>query len=703
MCKEPSCRITPVSSPVHSVARRKLRKVAGIGGLRGRNSQQSAENIKTQGQWALAIRGVAADSASGQMRIANVAQHMGLNHSVRQGAVRLFALAVDANFHKGRRKDYVVASCLYLQSRLKREPHMLIDFSERLQVSLHVEKRTMGGADLQINVFELGGTYLKLRTTLHLPDPMPMTDPAIYSLRFANRLDLGQDKHKVATDASRLVRRFQADWMSEGRRPAGVCGACLLVASRMNGYHRTPEEIAQIVKISPATVKRRLLEFARTDMADKTVEQWKNMSDADLEAPGEALPPVVKDQMRQAAKRRKLDANGRSESADIREEDEDGDEGNGEGSQSDTEERRARNEAKTSQMGTAIQQASELLGEEEEGEEEDVDLAPPQPDQYVKDLDAAGDNPEDAQNERARAIRKFRRINKVASIGQADADVDLEELQEDVEEFDQEEDEAMVEQDEGEEGEKDDDAGDKEERAASSSLKPNVQDDEARYRNLKFDQWDDPVAVRKHVEEKYMPRIRLESALTEKHVDDRLELWLGVRDPREIMLEIEVVNRALRQREKQARAEPDGELDDVDDDEIEGIITMTEAEQRTRARMWLSHNGRWLEEDKGEPVPPSKMIVDRADGWQRSNSRRPSTSGTMPTRYPARSVISPPHAPPLTLLAEDEKEEQACQADTTVPNAAGSDGQLHDAKELFEPYQRRCVQGARPGSGRRVH
>lgn len=68
------------------------------------------------------------------MRITHVAGHMGLNHTVRQGAVRLFALAVDANFHKGRRKDYVVASCLYLQSRMKKEPHMLIDFSERLRV-----------------------------------------------------------------------------------------------------------------------------------------------------------------------------------------------------------------------------------------------------------------------------------------------------------------------------------------------------------------------------------------------------------------------------------------------------------------------------------------------------------------------------------------------------------------------------------------
>jgi transcription factor IIIB subunit 2 len=74
-------------------------------------------------------------TSSGQLRIGHVAAHMGLGHSVKQGAQRLFALAVDANFHRGRRKDYVVASCLYFQSRLKKEPHMLIDFSERLQVS----------------------------------------------------------------------------------------------------------------------------------------------------------------------------------------------------------------------------------------------------------------------------------------------------------------------------------------------------------------------------------------------------------------------------------------------------------------------------------------------------------------------------------------------------------------------------------------
>lgn len=427
---------------------------------------------------------------------------------------------------------------------------------------------------------------------------MPLTDPAIYSLRFANRLELGQDKHKVATDASRLVRRFQADWMSEGRRPAGVCGACLLVAARMNGYHRTPEEIAQIVKVSPQTVRRRLLEFARTDMANKTVEEWKTMSDADLAAPGETLPPVVKNEHRRIAKRKRLDASGRSESVQTETPDE-------EGGQSDDEDRQARVDAKREQMEGAIQAAAAHLGELGEDEDEDGDLAPPQPDQYVKELDAAGDDPEAAQNERARAARKFKRINKVASLGDggADPDEELEDLQEDVEEFEEGDEDREVgdEEDEGDEAEEEggDDEGDGADKEEGTQSKPT---NNAKFKHLKFDKWDDPIAVRKHLEERYMPRIRIESALTDRHVEDRLSLWLGVRDPRDIMYEMDVVARALRARERQAKAEGEVEFEDIDDEEIDGIWRMSEEERKARARMWLSHNGRWLEEDKGESL-----------------------------------------------------------------------------------------------------
>lgn len=50
-------------------------------------------------------------------------------------ARRFFNLAIDAKFNKGRRTEYVVASCLYLANRYAGGNKMLIDFSERLTVS----------------------------------------------------------------------------------------------------------------------------------------------------------------------------------------------------------------------------------------------------------------------------------------------------------------------------------------------------------------------------------------------------------------------------------------------------------------------------------------------------------------------------------------------------------------------------------------
>jgi len=428
---------------------------------------------------------------------------------------------------------------------------------------------------------------------------MPMTDPAVYSLRFANRLDLGNDRHKVATDASRLVRRFQADWMSEGRRPAGVCGACLLVAARMNGYHRTPEEIAQIVKVSPTTIKRRLLEFAQTGMADKTVEQCKNMTDDDLKAPGEMQPPVVKQQEVRDAKRRKfnegvtkLSKSSRSRSQSTRQPTVEAapTQAEQEEEQRKEEERKRQSQLKQSQMQTAIEAAVAQLDGLEEEEEEETDLAPPAPDQYVRDLDAAGDNPEIAQNERAKAIKKFKRYNKVASTGDDELDLDEEELDELVEG----EEEGEKEDDQDQDGEEGDEDVDKEEKGPAEDV------EDPRRRLIKFEHFDDPEAVRKHVEEKYMPKVRHESALTDKHMEDRLSLWLGARDPVDVMYEFEVVNRALRARDKGAKMDPETEFDDVDDDEIDNIWKMEENEQRTRARMWLSHNGKWLEDSKGK-------------------------------------------------------------------------------------------------------
>ena len=160
----------------------------------------------------------------------------------------MYTLAVEHRFTKGRKSMNVVAVCLYVACRQKETRNfMLIDFSDLLQVY----KCFPFIFDLlapfhpllfsKVNVFELGHTYLQLVQTLNLR--LPLVDPSHYISRFSALLEFGDETHTVATDAVRLVQRFDRDWMTRGRRPAGICGAALLLAARISIVDANPNII----------------------------------------------------------------------------------------------------------------------------------------------------------------------------------------------------------------------------------------------------------------------------------------------------------------------------------------------------------------------------------------------------------------------------------------------------------------------------
>ncbi|KDQ10869.1 hypothetical protein BOTBODRAFT_136350 [Botryobasidium botryosum FD-172 SS1] len=196
---------------------------------------------------------------NGRRRIVEVAIAMNLNTAVQDGAAQIFKLAVSINFIKGRTSRHVAAACLYAACRRLDENKMLIDFSDLLQ----------------LNVFELGATYLKL--VRRLPLDVPLVDPSIYIKRFAALLEFGDETSKVAEDATRLLTRFRDDWMDTGRRPSGLCGACILLAARMNNFRRSVEEVVQVVKIADTTIKKRLEEFKKTPSGKLSIYDYKHV------------------------------------------------------------------------------------------------------------------------------------------------------------------------------------------------------------------------------------------------------------------------------------------------------------------------------------------------------------------------------------------------------------------------------------------
>ncbi|KIY66450.1 BRF1-domain-containing protein [Cylindrobasidium torrendii FP15055 ss-10] len=198
--------------------------------------------------------------ANATKKIQSMANILRLSDSIVLAATRLYTLAVEHKFTKGRKSMNVAAVCLYVACRQKEtRTHMLIDFSDILQV----------------NVFELGHCYLQLVQTLNLR--LPLVDPSHYVQRFASMLEFGDETSKVAVDAVRLVARFDRDWMTRGRRPAGICGCALLLAARMNNFRRSLEEIAQVVKIADTTLKKRLEEFKKTPSGNLTVGDFRSV------------------------------------------------------------------------------------------------------------------------------------------------------------------------------------------------------------------------------------------------------------------------------------------------------------------------------------------------------------------------------------------------------------------------------------------
>ena len=112
-------------------------------------------------------------------------------------------------------------------------------------------------------------------------------NPEDLILRFCERLEFGKEKMRVANDAVRIVQRMNRDWMTPGRRPAGICGAALILAARMNNFRRTVREVVYVVKVQEQTIFNRLDEFKVTESSGLTVDEFRTI---DLER--YADPPV---------------------------------------------------------------------------------------------------------------------------------------------------------------------------------------------------------------------------------------------------------------------------------------------------------------------------------------------------------------------------------------------------------------------------
>lgn len=203
---------------------------------------------------------------NGTEEIARLCSALNLGDRIRGQAESWYRLALNHNFVQGRRIRNVAAVAIYLAARKQRENTlMLMDLAEKLHV----------------NVWTLGDTYKKFCDTIMEVDPAQLAGSTTLQeieplmLKYCRKLEFAEDSHRVANDACRLLKRMKRDWMVQGRNPAGLCGACIILAARMNNFRRTVREVVYVVKVADTTINQRLYEYKRTPSSALTINQFR--------------------------------------------------------------------------------------------------------------------------------------------------------------------------------------------------------------------------------------------------------------------------------------------------------------------------------------------------------------------------------------------------------------------------------------------
>eukprot|EP00927_Polykrikos_kofoidii_P065822 TRINITY_DN6153_c0_g1_i2.p1 TRINITY_DN6153_c0_g1~~TRINITY_DN6153_c0_g1_i2.p1 ORF type:complete len:612 (+),score=87.54 TRINITY_DN6153_c0_g1_i2:83-1918(+) len=242
------------------------------------------------------------DSISrGLTKIGWLADQLNLNSRIQESGGRMFRLAASLQFIRGRPTRFVACACLYVICRQNKSPHLLMDFSGVLGVSVKI----------------LGRVYMRLLKRLVGGDPassqflgdtgvldVPLIDPSIFIERYSRKLSLGPKTQRVQNTAKKLILFMRRDWITLGRRPNGLVGAALLIASFFHSVKCSAKDIADIVRIGEDTIRLRLTEMRHTPLALMNKSDFETTDPTKLQIEDSdrpSIPPCLRKERRQKA------------------------------------------------------------------------------------------------------------------------------------------------------------------------------------------------------------------------------------------------------------------------------------------------------------------------------------------------------------------------------------------------------------------
>jgi len=181
-----------------------------------------------------------------QLRICN--EHI-------ESAFQLFAFSLQNKLKSSKSLNSLSISCLYAICRRQKTPHLLIDFSDISQTRSS----------------KIGVEFLRFLKITRIP--LPVVDPSIYIHRFISKLSLGKKSNLVTMSTLRLIARMKRNWISTGRKPTGLCGAAIILSTRIHGIKINQKEICKVVRIGIQALRCRLYEVETTSIKGLNINQ----------------------------------------------------------------------------------------------------------------------------------------------------------------------------------------------------------------------------------------------------------------------------------------------------------------------------------------------------------------------------------------------------------------------------------------------
>lgn len=195
---------------------------------------------------------------------------------VCEKAERIFKKAFHERFIRGRTVEIVSAACVYIAIRQKKTTgYLLTDIADHSNC----------------NIFSLAVTALQLSN--RFKEYMPPTDPTLFVDRFTEELKFGRKSADIKETAIQLIRRMDRDWIQSGRKPSGICGACIMIAAAKHGVQVSEQMIYKCARVCLVTINKRLKEFAQTEFAKLSFKQMDENREL-IDAESSEVPPSMK-------------------------------------------------------------------------------------------------------------------------------------------------------------------------------------------------------------------------------------------------------------------------------------------------------------------------------------------------------------------------------------------------------------------------